>query len=153
MVHRRSRGEREWCTGASTRRVQIGGEKTMADHPNVALIREALEAFAVDEIKGFKQYVADDIVWHYIGEDEPLRGKEAMVGPAAMDSRDFTIDVEIHDVLANDDHGVAMINATAKRNGQTLKYQTVEILHLKSGKVTERWAFSDDTARITAFFA
>jgi hypothetical protein len=26
-------------------------------------------------------------------------------------------------------------------------------MHIRDGKVTERWAFSDDTQRITEFFA
>jgi hypothetical protein len=32
------------------------------------------------------------------------------------------------------------------------RYRTAEILHMKDGKVTEHWAFSDDTAAITDFF-
>jgi ketosteroid isomerase-like protein len=32
-------------------------------------------------------------------------------------------------------------------------YRTAEIYHIRDGKVAERWAFSDDTAAITAFFA
>ncbi len=40
-----------------------------------------------------------------------------------------------------------------RRGGQTLTYRTAEIYHIRDGRVTERWAFSDDTAAITAFFA
>ena len=37
--------------------------------------------------------------------------------------------------------------------GQTLDYRTTEIVHVRDGKVTERWAFSDDTQKIIDFFA
>jgi len=36
---------------------------------------------------------------------------------------------------------------------QTFSYRSAEIYHMRDGKVTERWAFSDDTAAINAFFA
>jgi len=44
------------------------------------------------------------------------------------------------------------VNATATKDGQTFKYRTAEIHHIKDGKITERWAFSDDTDRINKFF-
>jgi ketosteroid isomerase-like protein len=37
--------------------------------------------------------------------------------------------------------------------GQSFSDRTAEIAHMKDGKLTERWAFSDDTQRIIEFFA
>ena len=59
----------------------------------------------------------------------------------------------VHDVVANDDHTIALGTATATRNGKTLEYRTAEIYHIRDGKAVECWAFSDDTAAIVAFFA
>jgi len=56
-------------------------------------------------------------------------------------------------VVANDDHAIALVQATARRGGRTLTYRTAEIFHVRDGKVTARWAFSDDTAAINEFFA
>jgi ketosteroid isomerase-like protein len=39
------------------------------------------------------------------------------------------------------------------RGDRTFDYNTAEILHIRDGKCVERWAFSDDTARIVEFFA
>ena len=47
----------------------------------------------------------------------------------------------------------ALVEAHATRGGRTLDYRTAEIVHIRDGKITERWAFSDDTQRITDFFA
>jgi hypothetical protein len=59
----------------------------------------------------------------------------------------------LHDIVASDDHAIALLEVTATRGGKTLTYRTAEIYHIRDAKITERWAFSDDTAAITAFFA
>ena len=139
--------------GAGVRRVAATEEEDqpMTEHPNVTVAREASEAMARGDIETAAGYLADDIVWHEIGRAEPRRGKaELMAGAGATD---FEITGQIHDVVGSDEHAVVLVDATATRGGRTLRYRTAEILHIKDGKITERWAFSDDTAAITAFFA
>ena len=124
----------------------------MADHPNAVLARKIDEVFSRGDMQALDQYIADDVVWHEIGRAEPRRGKAALreSGPGAGD---YQITGKMHDVVANDDHTIVLVEATATRGGKTLKYRTAEIYHVKDGKIVERWAFSDDTAKITAFFA
>ena len=65
-----------------------------------------------------------------------------------------SITTKVHDVVGNDEHVIAMVEAHATRaDGRTLDYRTTEIAHMRDGKVTERWAFSDDTQKIIDFFA
>ena len=123
----------------------------MADHPNAAKYREVTESFTAGDFAPMMESVADDVEWWYIGGDTPLRGKQAMM--EMMGGSDSEIRADLHDVIANDEHLVALVNATATRNGKTLKYRTAEIHHIKDGKVTHRWAFSDDTEAIIKFFA
>jgi ketosteroid isomerase-like protein len=124
----------------------------MAEHPNAALVRETIDALNRGDSAAMAATMADDVVWHYIGGTEPVRGKAAMAESISPSSEDFTITATVHDVVANDAHTVALVEATAVRGGRTLTYRTAEIMHIKDGKVTERWAFSDDTAAIVAFF-
>lgn len=126
----------------------------MDEHPNATLVREGLEAFNRGDMQAFADLVADDVTWYQIGQSEPIHGKEAMAAsmPGGPE-RDWEITADVHDVVANDEHAIALVNATAQRGGRTLNYRTAEILHVRNGKITERWAFSDDTARITEFFA
>jgi len=124
----------------------------MADHPNAALARQAFESMDGGDPSGMAGFLADDIVWHEIGGTEPVRGKAALMERMTGGSRDFEITTSLHDVVANDEHIVALVNAHATRGGKTLDYRTTEIMHVKDGKVTERWAFSDDTAAINEFF-
>ncbi len=132
----------------------------MAEHPNVALVRRAMQAInetdmtkADEEMALVDAFMADDIVWHEIGRAEPRRGKAELQAAMTGSERDWTVTYETHDVVANDDHAIALGTATATRGGKTLEYRTAEVFHIKNGKATERWAFSDDTAAIVAFFA
>jgi ketosteroid isomerase-like protein len=124
----------------------------MSEHPNAANARKMLDAFNSGDVQAIDGFLADDVIWHEIGRSEPRRGKAAMM-EAAPGAVDYEITAKVHDVVANDDHTIALVDATATRGGKTLSYRTAEILHIRDGKVTERWAFSDDTAAIVAFFA
>ena len=125
----------------------------MADHPNAAIVRAIADETerSGDMSKAFDN-VADDIVWHEIGRDEPIRGKQALMERMTGMPEGATITTETHDVVANDDHTVQLVTATATMGDRKLVYRTAEIYHMRDGKITERWAFSDDTDRINKFF-
>ena len=126
----------------------------MADHPNAAKLRAAAEAFEqTGDMTTQMDMLDDDIVWHEIGSDEPVRGKQALAERFAGMPEGAGIKVDTHDIVANDEHAIALVTATATMGGQQLVYRTAEIYHMRDGKVTERWAFSDDTGRINEFFA
>jgi ketosteroid isomerase-like protein len=125
----------------------------MADNKEMAAtIRSAMDALNNEDYESFGGMIADDVVWHIIGAAEPVRGKAAMAEGLGGGSSDFTIKADLHDVTSSDDHVVALVRAHATRGDQTLDYNTAEIFHVKDGKIIERWAFSDDTAAIVAFF-
>jgi ketosteroid isomerase-like protein len=132
----------------------------MAEHTNVALVRRAMQAMTEQDMSKAQQemaivdaFMADDIVWHETGRTEPRRGKDELRAAMMSGARDYSIAYELHDVVANDDHAVALGTATATRGDTTLTYRTTEVFHMRDGRATERWAFSDDTAAIIAFFA
>ena len=132
----------------------------MAEHPNVALVRRGVEAMTETDMSKAQQemavvdaFMADDIVWHEIGRAEPRRGKDELRAAMMAGAGGTSIRYDLHDVIANDDHAIVLGTATATRGDQTLVYRTAEVFHIRDGKAIERWAFSDDTAAIVAFFA
>lgn len=126
----------------------------MAEHPNAVMARSMADALSRGDMQALEGFLADDVIWHEIGSAEPRRGKAAMrAAPVGGGAADYTITGTLHDVVANDDHTIALVEATATRGGKTITYRTAEIYHFRDGKIAERWAFSDDTAAITAFFA
>jgi len=124
------------------------------EHPNATLFRELDAKMKAEGPEGMADYLADDVEWHEIGRDEPIRGKAALVERwAGMGGAGGTFSVDLHDVIANDDHVVELVTATVTMGDKTLTYRTAEIMHVRDGKITARWAFSDDTAAINEFFA
>ncbi len=125
----------------------------MPEHPNVATYRSVHEKIQRGDFEAVFEALDDEVVWHQIGAPS-LIGKEAVrASMSAMEelgSDAFNID--IHDVVGNDEHVVGLIEATVNVGDQSFRYRTAEIAHMKNGKVTERWAFSDDTERIIEFF-
>ena len=125
----------------------------MDEHPNAKVLRELADRMKTGDMEAAMSVLADDVEWHEIGRAEPSRGKQALAQRYAESVGDFQVVAETHDVVANDEHAVQLLDVTARRGDATLQYRTAEIYHMKDGKITARWAFSDDTERIVAFFA
>jgi ketosteroid isomerase-like protein len=123
------------------------------EHPNAAILRRALEALDSGDYQTGMDLLADDVEWHEIGRAEPVRGKQALADRyMTSEGPGFDIKGELHDVVANDEHVIGLVNATATKDGREFQYRTAEIVHVKDGKITQRWAFSDDTEAINRFF-
>ena len=123
----------------------------MAEHANATVVREMSEAMASGDMAGAASRVADDVVWHEIGRAQPRHGKAELA--ASMGAfTEYGITWETHDLLASDDHVIALGTARATHGDRSISYRVAEIYHVRDGKVAERWAFSDDTTAITEFF-
>ena len=125
----------------------------MADHPHAARYREMMAAVSEGDMSGFDAVVSDDVEWWEIGAAEPVRGKAALM--ERMQSwADYNITADLHDVVANDEHLIVLLDARASKGDESFDYRVAEIYHLNdAGQVTQRWAFSDDTQAIAAFFS
>jgi uncharacterized protein len=126
-------------------------------HANEELLRKGYEAFANGDMEALDALFADDVVWHTPG-DNPLsgdyHGKQEVFGLfAKLAELADTFEQEIHDVLANDEHGVALIKVRASRGDRTMEQNAVHVWHLADGKVHEYWLFTDDQAAADDFFA
>jgi uncharacterized protein len=121
----------------------------MADHPNLELLRRGYAAYGSGDMDTINELFADDVVWH-IGGRSPLagdyKGKEQVFGFFAklLEMSEGTSKIEVHDLLANDDHGVAVVTESATRGGREHVGNTVHVLHLRDGKVTEFWDAQTD---------
>ena len=129
----------------------------MADHPNLEQARKGYEAFGNGDLETVDELMDDDIVWHVSGHSPmsgDYEGKEAVMGyfGRLMQETGGTFKNDIHDMLANDEHGVALVNVTASRGGKSIDQPSVNVFHMKDGKMTEFWAFTEDPTEWDAFW-
>jgi uncharacterized protein len=132
-----------------------GREATMA-HANEDLLRRGYAAFAKGDMETLNELFADNITWHSAG-DNPLagdyHGKQEVFGLfARLSELSDSFDQELHDVLANDEHGVGLVRVRASRGDRTMEQNAVHVYHFTGGQVSEVWVHNDDQAAADAFF-
>jgi ketosteroid isomerase-like protein len=126
-------------------------------HPNEDLTRKGYEAFGKGDMQTVSDLFADDIVWHVPGRSSlsgDYKGKDQVFGLFArlVELTGGTFRLELHDVLANDDHAVVLAESHAEREGRVLNDRGVNVLHLSDGKVTEFWGHAGDTYAVDEFW-
>lgn len=134
-------------------------ELVMSEHPNVEITRRGFELFAAGDIGAITDLLDDDVVWHHPG-NSPLagdhKGKEGVLGffGTIIQETGGTFKNEVHDILGNDAHVVAMSRITAERNGKVLDQNVINVFHVnKDGKLTERWILSEDPQAFDNFWS
>jgi len=130
----------------------------MADHPNLELLRRGYAAYGSGDMDTIDELFADDVVWHIGGRSAlsgDYEGKEQVFGFFAklLELSDGTSKVEVHDLLASDDHGVAVVKESATRGGSSHEGNAVHVFHLRDGRVTEFWDAQTDQYAADEFWA
>ena len=123
-----------------------------ADHPHAKIIRDAMERMGTEGFPALADLLTEDVVWHQVGEAEPMRGREAVAERMAAMSQRLSSSVEIYDVLADDAMGVSYGRASLQMGDRSTSYDAVEIYRFRDGKVAERWAMVGDMEAMQRFW-
>jgi ketosteroid isomerase-like protein len=124
-------------------------EAAMTEHPNVELTRRGYEAFATGDLATLTELIADDVTWNVQGAG-PLsgtyHGRDEVFGFFGRLAQETggTFRLDVHDVLANDEHAVALCTLSASRGSKSLEMPVANVSHVRGGKITEFWAATAD---------
>ncbi|MET1231634.1 MAG: nuclear transport factor 2 family protein [Candidatus Limnocylindrales bacterium] len=131
----------------------------MAEHPHITAFRRAHEAFERGDKEAMRSWFADDFIWHEPGHN-PLtgdyRGADETFGlfdriAAKTDGR---FDTHLEDVLANDEHLVALLRLRAQSGTKKVDMRRVNIYRVDpDGRVAERWGYVGDQTALDDLFA
>ncbi len=114
----------------------------MPEHPNAELWRKGQEAFSRRDFDSLKEFWAEDIVYHFPGASHIAGDHRGLQSVLAFFAKLVEMNVqvaEVHDVLASDEHVVALVRATASRPGKELSFNQANVYNVRDGKVTEAW--------------
>ncbi len=126
---------------------------------NLELVQAAYAAFLRGDMDALPDYFDPDVVWHIPGRSamagtiEGSANVIAALRDVAALLADGTVRLEVHDVLASDDHVVGLISEHAERNGQRFDDNFAQVIHVKDGKVTESWNLYTDIYARDEFWA
>jgi uncharacterized protein len=128
-------------------------------HSNADLVRDAIEAFQRGDLDALRhQYFAEDIRYHIPGRSPFAADYEGVAQVLEMFGRlversGGTLRVDLHDVMANDEHAVALIMIHGERAGRRLQDNTVLTCHIRGGKVAEIWSQQTDMYAVDEFWS
>lgn len=128
-------------------------------HPNEKLIREFFEAADRLDIEAVQAMFTDDIALHYPGRNPvsgTYRGKDEVLSAYTKmyQLTDYTFGrVELHDILASDNHVVSLVRVGAERAGKRFEWQGIDVIHLREGKICEIWVHVGDQYGVDEFLS
>ena len=87
-------------------------------HPYEELVRRGFDAFASGDTTTIQELLAPDVVWHVPGTNPTAGDYHGIEGvmsflAEAIERTEGNMRFELHDVLANDEHAVALQHLTA----------------------------------------
>jgi ketosteroid isomerase-like protein len=125
------------------------------EHSNAVAYRRTADAFRARDSEVLAQLIADDVVWHVPG-NSPLAGE--IHGLDALfrwferlhEVTKGTFMLREHDVLATDDHVVALSEMSSEIDGSRVSVNVVSVMHFRDGRQLERWFHPSDPAAYDA---
>lgn len=121
------------------------------EHPNAALGRRLFEAFAGGDADTMGASMTDDVVWHLPGTNAfsgRFDGRQAVIGRLErMREAGLSARLEVHDVVANGEHIVALVHLhVVSAGGERYDQPQVQVMHVRDGRIAELWVMNQDQA-------
>jgi uncharacterized protein len=129
----------------------------MTAHENAELIRSGYKAFADGDLDTVAKLFAPDIRWHIGGRSSisgTYTGHDEVFGffGKLIEETGGTFHLDIHDILASEDHVVVLVRESASRGDRRLEMNEAHIWHLSDGFAKEFWGFAEDQYEASSFF-
>lgn len=127
-------------------------------HPNEDIIRSGYDALNAGDMDTFLSYHHEDFVLHYPGRSRFSGEHNGRDGFAALLEQQSEViggppQIELHDVVANDSHAIALQTFRAERDGRSIEDHSVLVFHMRDGKVADIWIHPQDQYAQDEFWA
>jgi uncharacterized protein len=128
----------------------------MSAQEDAELVRRGYEAFIAGDMVWLNEHLHENVVWHNPGHNllsGDYEGREAVLGFFARTVQIALPEFDMHDVVASDDHVVALTATTWRRNdnNETFEDHVGQVFHLDGGKVLEVWTMAENLVGLDQF--
>jgi uncharacterized protein len=118
-------------------------------HANEALLRREYEARASRDDEALSGLLDEDVIWHVPGRSAiagDYRGLDEVLAYTRRrrDMVDGTFEITVHDVLANDEHGVVIATGRVTRSGKRFEWRAHGLYRFRDGQIAECWVLPED---------
>jgi ketosteroid isomerase-like protein len=119
--------------------------------PLGTLLRGLIDAFAAGDTPGMEAALDEDVTWHAPGTNRfsgQFRGRAAVLERLAqMREAGISTRFDVHDVVANDEHAVALVHLHLEvADGRRYDQPQVQVAHARDGRIVEFWTMNQDQA-------
>lgn len=119
------------------------------EHSDAVAYRRTADAFRAKDSEALAELIAEEVVWHIPGSSSlagDIHGRDALFQwfGRVFEVTDNTFTLEEHDVLASNEHVVALNIIGATRDGVPLRQNVVSVFHFRNGRQVERWFYPSD---------
>lgn len=128
-------------------------------HRNVETLRRGYEAFSKFDMDTIRELWAPGITWHSYGNRTPFSGEyqgadDIIAMFATIPEHTDAFEMTVHAILADDEHGVAMVDQVIRRGDRVYNGKAIHVWHFDGdGRVTEAFIQPvDETSMPEDFF-
>ena len=130
----------------------------MVAHPNEELARRGYEAFDKGDLDTLRGMFDQNVKWHIPGRNllsGDYNGIDEVFGffGKIFEVSQGTAKLEVHDILANDEHVTVLVSGRAERDGKQYEGRAVHVMHAKDQKVLEFWEHDADQYATDEFWS
>ncbi|HEU5004277.1 MAG TPA: nuclear transport factor 2 family protein [Actinomycetota bacterium] len=123
-------------------------------HPNEDLLRSLYERLHRGDVTGFLSGCADDVVFSVPGHAAVsgtfTKATFAGMARAAAVAEPGSFREDIVDVIANDEHGIVLLNHRLRRAGVAFAYRTAHVMTFSGGLISSWWEHPGSVAELEA---
>ena len=125
---------------------------------NLQLVKALLAAFATRDWPAIRSILAQNVVFHFPGDNTfsgDYKGREQSLELLARIAAwtEGSLRVKLHDVLANEQHGVLLYTVSAKHLDKVTSYRYIDIYHFREGEIVEVWGTPLDAPDFDDFYS
>jgi ketosteroid isomerase-like protein len=123
----------------------------VSEHPDIGILRRLLTAFASGDAGLEGSVLTEDVVWHVPGTHRfsgRFDGREAAIRRLdAMQEAGITARFDVHDIVANDEHAIALVHLHLEvADGRRYDQPQVQVAHVRDALISEYWTMNQDQA-------